>query len=148
VSIRKSQHLTSTLANLLELCGMAEGVGNGFVECRSRFLGHRGEVGCEEPFCCQNWRRTAAAVTCDTRRRSRRPACLGRGRAASRETRENSASRHGVERAVRPLALGLDPEVVARTSRKVTSTCQRWTYQGRICNGSRVVCVKFSNWSW
>jgi hypothetical protein len=33
---------------LLGLCGMAEGVGNGFVECRLRFLGLRGDVGCEK----------------------------------------------------------------------------------------------------
>lgn len=33
VSIRKSQHLTIYSV----LCGMAEGVGNGFVECRLDF---------------------------------------------------------------------------------------------------------------
>ena len=99
---------------------MAEGAGNGFAECRLRFLRLRGEVGCEKtlllPELAADGGEVSAKVGCDLRYQAavataRR--AWGGGRAASRATSENSASRHGVERAFRPLALGLDPEVVA-----------------------------------
>ncbi len=58
------------------------------------------------------------------------------------EQREQ-AGRGARDRLVRPLALCLDAEVVA-TSRKVTSSCQRWTNQPMICSGSRAGSVQSS----
>src|SRR4051812_48070175 len=65
-------------------------------------------------------------------------------RAARSVTRENSPSKQGV---VRAMARSdhwrwVSTPRWSRTSRKVTSTCQRWTNQVRICNGSRVRSVQ------
>src|SRR3954464_4644467 len=65
-------------------------------------------------------------------------------RAAMSVIRENSPSKQGV---VRAIALSdhwrwVSTPRWSRTSRKVTSTCQRWTNQVRICNGSRVRSVQ------
>src|SRR3954468_4157665 len=69
-------------------------------------------------------------------------------RAARSVTRENSPSKQGV---VRAMARSdhwrwVSTPRWSRTSRKVTSTCQRWTNQVRICNGSRVRAVQRRAW--
>ena len=88
-------------------------------------------------------RRSAAA--CGTKHRCRRPS--GRGGRGGRRAGSRSrtgASRQGV---VRAMARSdhwrwVSTPRWSRTSRKVTSTCQRWTNQRTICSGSRAGSVQ------
>ena len=104
-----------------------------------------------KPCSRQNCRRTAARVSAKVGRGLRYQASVRTAerarrsrRAASSVTIENSASRQGV---VRAMARSdhwrwVSTPRWSRTSRKVTSTCQRWTNQRTICSGSRAGSVQ------
>ena len=84
-------------------------------------------------------RRRRSAAACGTKRRCETVERARRSRrAASRVTIENSPSRQGVVRAIAwsDHWRWVSTPRWSRTSRKVTSTCQRWTNQRTICSGS------------
>src|SRR4051795_3165776 len=98
-----------------------------------------------KPCSAQTRRRTAARVSAKVGRGLRYQAAVQTAerarwsrRAASNATIENSPSRQGVVRATARSDhwRWVSTPRWSRTSRKVTSTCQRWTNQRTICSGS------------
>jgi hypothetical protein len=133
---------------------MAERVGDGFVECRLEFLRLRHGVGCEETVLLPELAADGGKRVGEGGMRLAIPGS-GRDRLAGFGVKAGAQQRHQRKQSeqargragdgpVRPLALGLDPEVVADLAEgdfdpglRRGRLCQRRTYQVRICNGSR-----------